>query len=248
MKETTFKSKKKVFVIVLSLLTFISMLFGSIPQKSYASDDTGQILSVTKNSWYEGKDIVSSMFTASKGDMVLKGYCCEHSKNTAKPGAQIRYTQLSNDDPRAKVWYYAEQTGITNTETGRYTATMAMSIANGDTSGGFWKYTAQSAIDAAQVFYNESQSVTVPSGVRVYYGANVSQPNLQSIVVGITLPNFKVKKESKNPSLTDGNKCYNLKGAEFTIYKGDTAVGTLTTIDEQGNTCLLYTSPSPRDS
>ena len=46
----------------------------------------------------------------------------------------------------------------------------------------------------------------------------------------------KVKKVSANPSITDGNDCYSLKGAEFTVYNGGgSPVGTLTT-DESGNT------------
>lgn len=232
--EKVFK-QKKVFTILLSILTLISMLTGLIPEKSYAADNTGTILSVSANYW-QGNKIRSSMFKVSKGSMVLKGYCAEHSKDTASKGSKIRYTQISNNDARAKVWYYSESSGATNTEAERYKAGIAMSIANGDTSGGFWKGTAKSAIDAGRSFYNQAQKTTVPSGVRVYYGQNVSNSHLQSMVVGIVLPKFKVKKVSKNPELTDGNKCYSLKDAEFTIYKNNSAVGKIQTIDEQGNT------------
>ena len=46
----------------------------------------------------------------------------------------------------------------------------------------------------------------------------------------------KVQKRSATPSITDGNSCYSLKGAEFTVYNGGgSPVGTLTT-DESGNT------------
>ena len=50
---------------------------------------------------------------------------------------------------------------------------------------------------------------------------------------------LKLTKTSANPSITDGNDCYSLAGAVFTVYNASgSAVGTLTT-DENGNTNTL---------
>ena len=51
----------------------------------------------------------------------------------------------------------------------------------------------------------------------------------------VTNGKLNLKKVSANPSITDGNDCYSLAGAEFTVYNGANApVGTLTT-DASGN-------------
>lgn len=53
----------------------------------------------------------------------------------------------------------------------------------------------------------------------------------------------KVQKQSANPSITDGNACYSLEGAEFTVYDaGGSAMGTLTT-DASGNTGTIALRP-----
>ncbi|WP_449316710.1 VaFE repeat-containing surface-anchored protein [Rubneribacter sp.] len=53
----------------------------------------------------------------------------------------------------------------------------------------------------------------------------------------------KVVKVSANPSITNGNDCYSLKGAEFTVYdSNNSSVGTLTT-DANGNTGTLALLP-----
>lgn len=53
----------------------------------------------------------------------------------------------------------------------------------------------------------------------------------------------KVQKQSANPSITDGNDCYSLEGAEFAVYDaGGSVMGTLTT-DASGNTGTIALRP-----
>lgn len=103
--------------------------------------------------------------------------------------------------------------------------------------------------------YNEPAAMSDNLGAHIYVAAVYGN----TAIIGVVVPTShtqagggffeinwklnngyaKVQKVSANPSVTDGNDCYSLKGAEFTVYNGSGApVGTLTT-DESGNTNTL---------
>lgn len=103
--------------------------------------------------------------------------------------------------------------------------------------------------------YNEPAATSDNLGAHIYVAAVYGN----TAIIGVVVPTShtqagggffeinwklnngyaKVQKVSANPSVTDGNDCYSLKGAEFTVYNGSGApVGTLTT-DESGNTNTL---------
>lgn len=78
-----------------------------------------------------------------------------------------------------------------------------------------------------EVLYNKSVMSNVPNvpdNLRVFYcfpdrenGYNNESQGLISIEE-IPTGGFEIQKKSANPEITDGNECYNLKDAEFTIY------------------------------
>ena len=66
----------------------------------------------------------------------------------------------------------------------------------------------------------------------------------------LAVGNGKIQKSSSNTTVTNGNDCYSLSGATYGVYsdKGCTKSVAILTTNANGNTCLLYTSPSPRDT
>ena len=74
----------------------------------------------------------------------------------------------------------------------------------------------------------------VPDAFKVFI---CFQKGIQDMLVGyIERGTVTLKKSSSNPDLSDGKKCYSLKGAKYVIKdKKDKVVGTLVT-DERGNT------------
>lgn len=69
-----------------------------------------------------------------------------------------------------------------------------------------------------------------PAGFKVFY---IIKDGYQNIMGG-TLENgeLKLTKKSADTSMTSGNNCYSLKGAEFGVYKGSSKVATLITKDD----------------
>ena len=78
-----------------------------------------------------------------------------------------------------------------------------------------------------EVLYNKpvmSNVPNVPNNLRIFYcfpdrenGYNNESQGLISLEE-IPTGGFEIQKKSANPEITDGNECYNLKDAEFTIY------------------------------
>lgn len=65
---------------------------------------------------------------------------------------------------------------------------------------------------------------------------NTTQLESNTVTAGVTYSEIEVVKTSSNPSITEGNDCYSLSGAEYAIFSDEACtdqVGTLTT-DESG--------------
>lgn len=107
--------------------------------------------------------------------------------------------------------------------------------------------------------YNNREDLEDDLGAHIY----VVSVNGNTAIIGVTVPTShtqagggffeitweidegyaRVQKQSANPAVTDGNECYSLEGAEFTVYNGEgVAMGTLTT-DANGNTETLSLRP-----
>lgn len=78
----------------------------------------------------------------------------------------------------------------------------------------------------------EGQWVTVTAG------HTAEAPLVQWIGDTPITPSLKLKKESANPQITDGNACYSLAGAVYTVYKDAACTQTAATLttDASGNT------------
>ena len=90
----------------------------------------------------------------------------------------------------------------------------------------------RSVIDAAVYLNNATGTyASQMAGYRMYVSGPLSGRPQDVIWMEASTGNVSLKKASANPSLTDGNGCYSLAGAVYTVYKSGTSevVGTIRT-------------------
>ena len=110
---------------------------------------------------------------------------------------------------------------------------------------GYNESAANSVVSYGQSLYNNAVTA-VNSGesfwadaVDAYWPSYENVQGLTALVAGWSPDGYlKLHKASSNPSITDGNSCYSLAGAVYTVYQGTAVKGTLTT-DANGDTATI---------
>lgn len=251
------KILKKAGAVLLAALTVVTSVYAPITAKAAETTPTRATLSVGAKYEYTGHGYHSTYFTVDYGDGEAyseNGYCVEPEKHT--PAAGSYGIRPIDDANLLKLLYYsagapgAEVSGMTaeanpNGKNGAFAASHAMlSCYYGEHIGNDpdWSH----GLDDQQIKDTENAVQACltypapPAGFEGYY-LNTSADSSKQLIIGWRNPAPKtgkgnMAKVSQYPEISNGNACYSLAGAEYTVYDSDgKAVDTLVT-DASGNT------------
>lgn len=161
-------------------------------------------------------------------------FCAEYSKSWPTVGTEIVSITLCENDVIRKALYYGYN-GPANTLGTDERAHVLTAIAISDANIGERETGASSKYDEFywDIVNNPSQYPSPPNTFKAYL-AKPSNSSMQTLAFYNLEKNgcVEASKTSKQPSVTDGNSCYSIEGAEYGIYSDSslqTKVGTLVT-------------------
>lgn len=167
------------------------------------------------------------------GDSTGRGICVEPAKDGPAVGSTLSLSEA--DTTMTRYAYMASQTSdIYRTWCIHHAAANHLGLGNGSRDSG---------ITAVE---NEVGSVSVPDSFEAFIG-RPSNSSYQVMLLWRTKPTgqLTLTKSSANPALTDGNSCYSLAGAEYTVKDSSgTEVGTLK-VDADGAANTLTVNAGP---
>lgn len=157
-------------------------------------------------------------------------FCSQHSRPTPAKGAPTGTPRLINNDMMRKALYYGYGgPGQLSNMTGNYgwvVTSLALSRANGDKGG-----------NLANDFYNQiSNMPTPPTGFKVYV-VSTNSGSTQDLAYWEYSPKgtLQISKSSADPSITNGNNCYDITGAEYGVFTNSNATGQVATLKIDAN-------------
>ncbi len=229
------RKKKRWFL----LLCCIGFLFSM----GFAEASAGSVTGYQKITW-----------GISTGRYYVNGihaFCAQYSKSWPTVGTSVERIDACNNEVLRKALYYGYN-GPKNTLGTDEKAHVLTAIAVSDANIGERETGASAKYDA---FYwdlvNHPENYpSPPENFKAYMAITASDAmqNLAFYKVEQPKPQkgrLVAKKTSQNPTVSDGNSCYSLSGAKYSIYKNsslaeNTKVGTLTTnADGDSNTIEL---------
>ncbi len=203
---------------------------GMIMPLATARITSGQTVSVTQMARISGAG--NGYFTISGASSY--GYCAQNSKNfwsnnTSKSGVA---TEWNNAEVRKALYYGPGGPGYSGNYYGSTGAdmdhvTFAVGQINGDTNNNTKATKYRNLISG--------KADPLSSGYRAFK-VDIASPyqDVAFLAYVPTKGTLTIRKSSSNPTLTNGNSCYSLSGATYTVYNSSTLnsssiVGTLTT-------------------
>ena len=176
-----------------------------------------------------------------------RGFCAEGANAPVLIGSTLDAPVEFNSAALRKVLYYGYG-GPGDVLTGTYGTAGAVAITSEFTSHAYAGKSGSEAVGSGawsasgmSALYNQFMAKADPAGFKVYicenhqYGTSWTgaYTKRQAVAFGIYTPtgSLQITKKSANPSITDGNSCYSLNGAEYTVYSDSACtkkVGTLT--------------------
>lgn len=167
------------------------------------------------------------------GDGTGNGVCVEPAKDGPAVGSTLSLSDA--DATMTRYAYMASQTSdIYRTWCIHHAAANHLGLGNGSRDSG---------ITAVE---NEVDGISVPDSFQAFIG-RPSNSGYQVMLLWRTKPTgqLTLTKSSANPALTDGNSCYSLAGAEYTVKDSSgTEVGTLK-VDADGAANTLTVNAGP---
>lgn len=167
------------------------------------------------------------------GDSTGRGICVEPAKDGPAVGSTLSLSEA--DTTMTRYAYMASQTSdIYRTWCIHHAAANHLGLGNGSRDSG---------ITAVE---NEVDGISVPDSFQAFIG-RPSNSGYQVMLLWRTKPTgqLTLTKSSANPALTDGNSCYSLAGAEYTVKDSfGTEVGTLK-VDADGAANTLTVNAGP---
>lgn len=167
------------------------------------------------------------------GDSTGRGICVEPAKDGPAVGSTLSLSDA--DATMTRYAYMASQTSdIYRTWCIHHAAANHLGLGNGSRDSG---------ITAVE---NEVDGISVPDSFQAFIG-RPSNSGYQVMLLWRTKPTgqLTLTKSSANPALTDGNSCYSLAGAEYTVKDSSgTEVGTLK-VDADGAANTLTVNAGP---
>ena len=198
----------------------------------------------TKNTSIGPCSYEEAYYILSNGRMA---FCSEGWNAGVYVGNQLEAPVEFNSAALRKVLFYGYG-GPGDVLTRTYGTAGAVAITSEFTSHAYSGKSASEAVGngawsatGMNTLYNQFMAKPDPAGFKVYicvnnqYGTSWTgaYTKRQSVAYGVYTPtgSLQITKKSANPSITDGNDCYSLEGAEYTVYSDSACtkkVGTLT--------------------
>lgn len=249
-----FKFGKKVLAVTMAVLTILTTGISSLPTTVHAEEGTGESASVVTNDTYSQFGKHSGHYVFSTGGAQYTAFCLHPDKES--PGKHDTFNSIGYSDNQMlrKVMYY----GATGP------ADIVTSFYGGDAQKAYLAthYLASAANAGAATiddspykgYYGDLNNVrnlynsiaaqaSPPEEFKVTLWALKGNPNKQTLSTFKTVAKpdtyLTMKKTSALPEISDGNSCYSLAGAEYTVYTDGGC--TSPAKDVNGNTAVLTT-------
>lgn len=186
-------------------------------------------------------------------------YCLDNGVIPPRDASMYWFNLTTNKAVIGHILYHGSASSLNN----RFGVQIAVWMARGYSPYEATGYAAESPWELAYIYngYSESAANSVVGYGQSLYSNAVAAVNegetfwgdavdaywpnyenvqgLTALVAGWSPDGYlKLHKASSNPSITDGNRCYSLADAVYTIYQGSTVKGTLTT-DANGDTEMI---------
>ena len=228
---------------ILALL-LLSAFFLSVSMSSYASETSApSVKSMGKVTGYE-----KFTWGISTGRYYVNGihaFCAQYNKKWPAVNTDIETIVPCENEVIRKALYYGYN-GPANILGTDEKAHVLTAIAISDANIGERETGASAKYDAFywDIVNNSSKYPTPPTNFKAYMAITASE-DLQNLAFYEVEEkgHVKVIKSSTNPKITNGNSCYSLEGAQYSIYRDSSCseqskVGTVTT-DADGNSNIL---------
>ena len=186
-------------------------------------------------------------------------YCLDNGVVPPRDASMYWFNLTTNKAVIGHILYHGSASNLNN----RFGVQIAVWMARGYSPYEATGYAAESPWELAYIYngYNESAANSVVSYGQSLYNNAVAAVNagetfwgdavdaywpnyenvqgLTALVAGWSPDGYlKLHKASSNTSITNGNNCYSLAGAVYTVYQGSTVKGSLTT-DANGDTATI---------
>ena len=198
--------------------------------------------------------------TDDNGGNARVAYCLDNGVIPPRNAAMYWFNLTTNKAIIGHILYHGSASNLND----RFSVQIAVWMARGYSPYEATGYAAESPWELAYIYNGYSEAAAnavVNKGVGLYNAAVTavntngetfwadcvdaywpSYENVQGLTAMVAgwNPNgyLKLHKASSNPVITNGNRCYSLADAEYTIYQGSTVKGTLTT-DANGDTPVI---------
>ena len=249
-----FNFGKKVLAVTLAALTILTTGISSLPTTVHAEEGTGESASVVTNDTYSQFGKHSGHYVFSTGGAQYTAFCLHPDKES--PGKHDTFNSIGYSDNQMlrKVMYF----GATGP------ADIVTSFYGGDAQKAYLAthYLASAANAGAATiddspykgYYGDLNNVrnlynsiaaqaSPPEEFKVTLWALKGNPNKQTLSTFKTVAKpdtyLTMTKTSALPEISDGNSCYSLAGAEYTVYTDGGC--TSPAKDVNGNTAVLTT-------
>lgn len=223
---------KKTMSRLLAATLAAIMLMSCMVVSALAADARVTSMSYQPHPLYPGMN-GNAVVEVDYGDGTGNGVCVEPAKDGPAVGSTLSLSDA--DATMTRYAYMASQTSdIYRTWCIHHAAANHLGLGNGSRDSG---------ITAVE---NEVDGISVPDSFQAFIG-QPSNSGYQVMLLWRTKPTgqLTLTKSSANPALTDGNSCYSLAGAEYTVKDSSgTEVGTLK-VDADGAANTLTVNAGP---
>lgn len=223
---------KKTMSRLLAATLAAIMLMSCMVVSALAADARVTSMSYQPHPLYPGMN-GNAVVEVDYGDSTGRGICVEPPKDGPAVGSTLSLSDA--DATMTRYAYMASQTSdIYRTWCIHHAAANYLGLGNGSRDSG---------ITAVE---NEVDGISVPDSFQAFIG-RPSNSGYQVMLLWRTKPTgqLTLTKSSANPALTDGNSCYSLAGAEYTVKDSSgTEVGTLK-VDADGAANTLTVNAGP---
>lgn len=223
---------KKTMSRLLAATLAAIMLMSCMVVSALAADARVTSMSYQPHPLYPGMN-GNAVVEVDYGDGTGNGVCVEPAKDGPAVGSTLSLSDA--DATMTRYAYMASQTSdIYRTWCIHHAAANHLGLGNGSCDSG---------ITAVE---NEVDGISVPDSFQAFIG-RPSNSGYQVMLLWRTKPTgqLTLTKSSANPALTDGNSCYSLAGAEYTVKDSSgTEVGTLK-VDADGAANTLTVNAGP---
>lgn len=223
---------KKTMSRLLAATLAAIMLMSCMVVSALAADARVTNMSYQPHPLYPGMN-GNAVVEVDYGDSTGRGICVEPPKDGPAVGSTLSLSDA--DATMTRYAYMASQTSdIYRTWCIHHAAANHLGLGNGSRDSG---------ITAVE---NEVDGISVPDSFQAFIG-RPSNSGYQVMLLWRTKPTgqLTLTKSSANPALTDGNSCYSLAGAEYTVKDSSgTEVGTLK-VDADGAANTLTVNAGP---